>query len=690
MPDGTGAPGAPPLDRRDQVQHMHRRAAMRPETFNAETRTVDVVFTTGADVRRFDWWTERYWTERLIVTPEAVDLSRLNAGAPVLNTHGSWDLGDVIGVVERAWIEGGQGHATIRFSDREDVAPIVRDVQAGILRNISAGYWVQEWRITQPTDGGTEIREAVRWLPGEISLVPVPADAGAQIRSAPDMQRGDAAPAATPTNPPVPPATTEEVRMPDANTPSGGQPATTTTNDDAAAEARRQAQETETARVRGIHAAARALGRPDTEADALVTEGASLEAAQSRMIAAAAQARAAGGTTQPAAVNVLSDEADTARRALADALLHRCGLLRDDNGNRRELPEASRQYRGLRLLGFADECIRIRGGNTRGMLPVEIARAALVGDREMMARAGIGLHSTSDFPNLLANTASRALGTGYSSARRTFTVWARQRTLPDFKQFRVINLGGAPQLLQISPTGADAGEIQFGTIGEGAETYQLFRAGRRVAVTFEALVNDDMDGFSRVPQMFGAAAGRLESDTVYSIFNSNPNMSDAAALFGTTHVNVFGNGVAGFSAGDGVLNVTGLGVGRRVMRTQTAPNGDILDIEPQYLLVPAALEAAALQYTSMAYVPAAQGNINPFAAALTPVVEPRLVSAVQWYLLASSDQVDTVEYAYLEGMEAPQITTYTDEDTDGVIVKCTHSFGAKATDWRGMGRASGT
>lgn len=688
MPDGTAAPGAPATERRDQVQHMHRRAALRPGTFDAERRTVEVTFTTGADVRRFDWWTERYYIERLQVTPEAVDLARLNAGAPVLNTHGSWDLGDVIGVVERAWIEAGEGRASIRFSEREEVAPIVRDVEAGILRNVSAGYWVNEWRITQPTDGGTEIREAVRWTPGEISLVPVPADAGAQVRSATDMQRGAAAPAPESTTPPAPPAT-EEARMADTPNPAGGQPAPDAQDSQAQIDdARRQAQEAETARIRGIHAAARALGRPESEADALVREGAALESAQSRMIEAAAQARAGAGP-QPAAVNVLGDEGDTQRRALADALMHRAGLLRDEAGNPATLPEAARQYRGYRMIDFAAEALRMRGGNTRGMLPVEIARAAL-GDREMLARAGIGFHSISDFPNLLSNTASKALGVGYTSARRTFTLWARRRTLPDFKSFSVINLGGAPQLLQISPTGRDAGEIQFGTIGEGAEAYQLFRAGRRVAVTFEAIVNDDMDGFGRVPQMFGAAAARLESETVYGILNANPNMASGNALFSVAHVNVFGNGVAGYSAGDGVLNVTGLGKGRERMRLQTAPNGDILDVEPRFLLVPAALEAAALQFTSMSYVAAAPGSINPFASALTPLVEPRLTSAVQWYLIADPDQVDTVEYAYLEGMEAPQITTYVDDDTDGVIVKCTHSFGAKATDWRGVARATGT
>lgn len=687
MPDGHGAPSAPPADQRGQPQAMWQRASFAPSTFNAEARTVDVVFTTGADVQRYDWMTGRNFIERLVVTPEAVDLSRLNAGAPVLNTHGTWALEDVLGVVERAWIEGGQGRATIRFSDREAVAPIVRDVQTGILRNISAGYWVQEWRITKPEDGGTEVREAVRWLPGEISLVPVPADAGSQVRTAADTQP---APAAASSTPPALPANPEEIRMADVNTQPGGQPGNPQADAaDQVATARQEAAEAETARIRGIQIAATQLGRPEAEAAELVRSGASLETAQARMIEAAAAARASQPMPGHAAVNVLSDEGDTNRRALTDALLHRCGLLRDANGQQLPLPDAARQYRGFRMIEFAAETLHMRGGKTRGMLPAEIARAAL-GDREMIARAGIGFHSLSDFPNLLANTSSKALGMGYTSARRTFTAWARRRTLPDFKSFRVVNLGGAPSLATISPTGADAGEIQFGTIGEGAESYQLFRAGRRVSVTFEAIVNDDMDGFSRIPQMFGAAAARLESDTVYGILNSNPNMADATALFAAGHTNIFGNGVAGFSAGDGVLDVTGLGVGRRVLRTQTAPNGDILDLEPVVLLVPAALEARALQFTSMSYVAAAPGSINPYAGSLTPVVEPRLASAVQWYLIASNDQVDTVEYAYLEGMEAPQITTYTDEDTDGVIVKCTHSFGAKATDWRGMARASGT
>ncbi|MCV5737600.1 hypothetical protein OFN56_37450, partial [Escherichia coli] len=74
-----------------------------------------------------------------------VDLSRMQQGAPVLNTHSRYDVRDVIGVVERAWIEGGEGRALVRFSEREDVEPIWRDIKAGILRNVSVGYVVRKY-----------------------------------------------------------------------------------------------------------------------------------------------------------------------------------------------------------------------------------------------------------------------------------------------------------------------------------------------------------------------------------------------------------------------------------------------------------------------------------------------------------------------------------------------------------------
>lgn len=670
---------APPASAGDLLR---RAARFAPDSWNAEARTIEVVWTTGADVSRFDYWEGRRYIERLVVTDEAVDMTRLNSGAaPVLDSHSAWSLDSQIGVVERAWIENGVGRAVLRLSEREDVQPVVRDIASGVIRNISVGYSYErdKIRVTPDLTGGPELRELLRWQPYEISFVTVPADAGAGTRAMPAPGG-----ASLPT-PPAPPADTQETRMSGSTTP--GQPPATTTPPAPTLDAeaiRAQAQQDERARVVAITGAARALGQ-ETMLDALISEGLSLEAAQTRMISAMAERQQE--RPQPSHIRVLADEGEVKLAAMGEALLHRAGHLVDEQGRPAALPERAREFRGFRMLEFAGECITLRGGKVRGLTPAEIARAAL-GQREYMSRAG--LHSVSDFPNLLSNTASNAMGKGYGSTRRTFTTWARRRTLPDFKDFRVVQLSGAPTLDQISATGKDAGEIQFGTIGEGAESYRLARFGKRIAITFEAIVNDDMDGFGRVPQMFGVSATRLESTVMYGILNSNPNMSDGNALFGTAHVNTFGNGVAGFSSGDGVLNLTGLANGRRVMRTQMAPNGDIIDVVPSVLVVPPALETAALQYTSQAFQATVQGSINPYANQLTPVVEPRLVSATQWYLFASPDEIDTAEYGYLEGMDTPQISSYTDEDTDGVIIKCTHSFGGKATEWRGMARSTGT
>jgi hypothetical protein len=120
-----------------------RAAQIEPATFDEGKRTVDVVFTTGAKVQRYDWRNDRYYEEELVVSEDAVDLTRMKAGASVLNTHGQYDLRDVIGVVADAWIDGAEGRATVRMSERPEVAGIVADVQAGVIRHISAGYSVQ-------------------------------------------------------------------------------------------------------------------------------------------------------------------------------------------------------------------------------------------------------------------------------------------------------------------------------------------------------------------------------------------------------------------------------------------------------------------------------------------------------------------------------------------------------------------
>ena len=126
--------------RKEKINTIARKATFLPDTINEENRTIDVVWTTGSRVQR-SFWGETFH-EELSLKRGDVRLERLNAGAPVLNNHGTHEFGgvrdlkDVIGVVESAKIikneereQGKEGISTLRFSEREDVEGIWKDVK---------------------------------------------------------------------------------------------------------------------------------------------------------------------------------------------------------------------------------------------------------------------------------------------------------------------------------------------------------------------------------------------------------------------------------------------------------------------------------------------------------------------------------------------------------------------------------
>ena len=112
---------------------------------------------------------ERYYgTEILQHTPEAVDLERLNRGAPLLLNH---DPDAIIGVVVSAEIRDGKGRAKVRFGNSARAVEVKKDVEDGVIRNVSVGYQVEE---TESNDVGGIV--VTKWRPYEISLVSIPAD----------------------------------------------------------------------------------------------------------------------------------------------------------------------------------------------------------------------------------------------------------------------------------------------------------------------------------------------------------------------------------------------------------------------------------------------------------------------------------------------------------------------------------
>jgi HK97 family phage prohead protease len=171
-------------------QELRRHQAVEFRVLG-EDRTLEFPFSSELPVSR--WFGE----EVLSHQPEAVNLARLNDGAPVLWQH---DPSAVIGVVERAWVDGekARGMARVRFSRNELAQQVVADITDGILRNVSVGYAIRE---AAPGADGQII--ATSWEPHEVSVVSVPADPTVGIGRS--LDAGAAAAPAAPTPHALPP-----------------------------------------------------------------------------------------------------------------------------------------------------------------------------------------------------------------------------------------------------------------------------------------------------------------------------------------------------------------------------------------------------------------------------------------------------------------------------------------------------
>lgn len=180
MPDVTL-----PLVTRSAVEDVG--VLLRAESFDESANTIEVVWTTGATVRRYDWWSDRAIDEQLIVEPGAVRLDRLNTGAPFLDAHDSWSCGSVIGAVVRgtARVGKGEGTATIKLSRAPSHADLVTNIRDGIIQNVSVGYRIHAVEKIERDDGTAPLWKVTDWEPLEISAVPVGADPGAGMRSQP-------------------------------------------------------------------------------------------------------------------------------------------------------------------------------------------------------------------------------------------------------------------------------------------------------------------------------------------------------------------------------------------------------------------------------------------------------------------------------------------------------------------------
>lgn len=644
---------------RKVAPHM-MRAGFAPASFDKEKRTIDVIWGVGKKGLRYDWYEGTYYYEELSMDPAHCKMGRLTSGsAPFCDSHSSYSSRGVLGVIESAKLEKGEGTAVVRLANPDELSNVdskdtIRKIESGIMQNISVGYQVLRYERQPQAEGETiPTYLATDWEPNEVSIVPVGFDESAVVRG---KQELPGSPCVFVTQ------TDEEVRtMPEIEKKEEGQKPTNASAADQekrekeiAENAKKEAREAEKTRQAEIRKRVGAAKLPEELALRMINEDQSVEQASEFIFAELAKRTESESTrTGVTATGGNPAQENSRKEAMTNALLHRAspGVVK--------LTDDGRNFRGMTLLEMARSSLEAGGIKSQGLGKMDLATRAF--------------HSTSDFPSVLADVANKSLRKGYDESPRTFLSWAKQATLPDFKNVSRTQLGEAPALEVVG----EDGEIKRGSITDGKESYSLATYAKILGISRKVIINDDLGAFTNIPSKFGAAAASLESDVVYAILTANAALADGVALFHSTHANL---------GTTGVPSVTTLGEFRKLMRKQTGLSGRTLNIMMKYIIAPAALETTLDQLLTQTTVPALDTSTNPFKGRLTPVIEPRLdaSSASKYYGAADPNAIDTVEYGYLEGQEGVYTETRMGFDVDGMEVKARLDFAAKAIDHRGL------
>ncbi len=606
----------------ETINLIARRGSFAPRSVDPDARTVEVVWSTGAPVKRRDL--DGDYVERLSLDPEAVDLSRL-IGASVLDAHRQTAVRDVLGTVRDAAVTGKQGIATIQFSARPEVEPVWQDVTAGILRHVSVGYSVEAW--DESTEDGRRVRTAVRWTPHEISLVPSPADPGATVRM-------------------------EDCIM--------EQHTTAPEESLAQVEAANEGTGTDTVQTRAvvnaaIRSIARIAGLDQNWVDGQIDAGVDADTARRAAFEELANRSAPPIRGEQVRVELGESHDDAALRArqMGEALYSRINP-------QHQLSEPARRYAYATPVDMARELLALRGESTVSLSPATLITRAL--------------HTTSDFPIILGDTVGRVLRDAYQAAPSGVRRLGRQTTARDFRSVNKVMLGEAPLLEKLN----EHGEIKAGTMAEAREAYRVETWARKIGITRQVLVNDDLGAFADLARRMGQAAAETEARILVALLESNngngPKLSDNKTLFHADHGNKAASGAA--------ISDATLSAARLALRTQTGIEDRTIRVTPRNLLVPPALETEAEKWLA-SVSPARADDVNPFAGALSLVVEPRLSNAARWYVTADPAEIDGLEFAYLAGGEGPQVESKSGWDVDGVEIRVILDCGAGFIDHRG-------
>lgn len=638
---------------------------------SAAAERFELSFSSETPYRRYDWWRGEEYDEILDHADGAVDLTRLRELGVVLYNH---DRDRVIGRVERVAIEDGRGVATVAFDTDAESQVIADKVASGTLRGVSVAYSVD--RTERVCADGEVTQLYVRhWTPMEISIVSIPADTtvgvgrsmeGYGAGNGPDVGGNTMGDPKDIMEARAQEAVQEADRAEQANADAG-----TVKPDTAQSRTVDDILRAERRRVSDITALCGEFG---VDAARYIDDGSTLDQVRAAVLE---QLR----TRRPLfTAQVTRDESDKFRAAASDALLLRAGMRVDKPA------EGARELRGLSLRDLLLEAVERDGGeaarDARGM---RLRGASELFDQLISSRAYFS--PTAAFPSILDQTIDKAYTQGYQLAPTTFEIWTQRGTLTDFKRTQAQwRRGDAGELLLVPEGGELKHDVPTDERQGGRE---LHTYGRQFTMTREAFINDDIGFLTSLPARYALSTKLTLNRQVYQVLAGNPTLEDGHELFGSEHGNL---------ATAGALNLANLVAAMEAMTTQRNARGQVIQVRPQYLIVPTGMGAYArmllgsptIKTTALSSSATEMQAANPVYEALQVVEDPELLAQLgaggkyAWFLAANTATVDTIQVDYLNGVDTPTIRRMETPGQLGFVWDIYMDWGISVLDWRGL------
>lgn len=364
-------------------------------------------------------------------------------------------------------------------------------------------------------------------------------------------------------------------------------------------------------------------------------------------------AKLGAGTTPSAAVTPYAGNGNIVGDSVKQSLLARAGIDKDKT-NAKDNAYNAMTLRELARASLVDRGISVSGQNAMSMVGLAFT------------------HSSSDFGQILIDVAHKSLLKGWETAAENFDQFTSHGTLTDFRPAKRVGLGDFGYLPQVG----EGEEYTYGTIGDEGASVALATYGQLFSITRQAIINDDMNLLTKIPEKMGQAARATIAKLVFALLTGNAIAQDGKALFDVSHKNTL-TGAA--------LDVTSIDKAIQIMNGFVNARGEPLAIEPEFMLLPTSLYTRAKQVLGSASVEGADANsgiINPIRDIVPALKSARLQVAdpKSWYLINK----EAIEVSYLDGIDTPYMEQQNGFTVDGVSTKVRIDAGVNVIDYRGI------